>query len=80
MKMLLAAAERLGVERPAQRVLTGLAYALGLSMVVLGLYGAWLGHVNLSLPSLRVDNFSESLIEKTTKVRRMPRASSQRGA
>ena len=48
-RALLAAAERLGVERPAQRVLTGLAYALGLSMVALGLYGAWLGHVNLSL-------------------------------
>ena len=48
-RALLAAAERLGAERPAQRVLTGLAYALGLSMVVLGLYGAWLGHVNLSL-------------------------------
>ena len=48
-RALLAGAERLGVERPAQRVLTGLAYALGLSMVVLGLYGAWLGHVNLSL-------------------------------
>ena len=27
-------------------------------------------HVSLSLPSLRVDNFSESLIEKTTKVRK----------
>ena len=48
-RALLALAERLGVERPAQRVLTGLAYALGLSMVALGLYGAWLGHVNLSL-------------------------------
>ncbi len=48
-RALLAAAERLGAERPAQRVLTGLAYALGLSMVALGLYGAWLGHVNLSL-------------------------------
>ena len=28
------------------------------------------GHVSLSLPSLRVDNFSQSLIEKTTKVRK----------
>ena len=27
-------------------------------------------HVGLSLPSLRVDNFSESLVEKTTKVRK----------
>ena len=27
-------------------------------------------HVSLSLPSLRVDNFSESLIEKTTRVRK----------
>ena len=27
-------------------------------------------HVSLSLPSLRMDNFSESLIEKTTKVRK----------
>ena len=27
-------------------------------------------HVSLSLPSLRVDNFSQSLIEKTTKVRK----------
>ena len=27
-------------------------------------------HVSLSLPSLRVDNFSKSLIEKTTKVRK----------
>ena len=27
-------------------------------------------HVSLSLPSLRVDNFSESLVEKTTKVRK----------
>ena len=48
-RALLAAGERLGMERPAQRILTGLAYALGLSMVALGLYGAWLGHVNLSL-------------------------------
>ena len=28
-------------------------------------------HVSLSLPSLRVDNFSQSLVEKTTKVRMM---------
>lgn len=48
-RALLAAGERLGMERPAQRILTGLAYALGLFMVALGLYGAWLGHVNLSL-------------------------------
>ena len=27
-------------------------------------------HVSLSLPSLRMDNFSQSLIEKTTKVRK----------
>ena len=27
-------------------------------------------HVSLSLPSLRVDNFSQSLVEKTTKVRK----------
>lgn len=27
-------------------------------------------HVSLSLPSLRVDNFSESLVEKTTRVRK----------
>ena len=27
-------------------------------------------HVSLSLPSLRVDNFSETLVEKTTKVRK----------
>ena len=40
-------------------------------------------HVSLSLPSLRVDNFSESLIEKTTKVRKSgltfaPEAGTQR--
>ena len=27
-------------------------------------------HVSLSLPSLRMDNFSQSLLEKTTKVRK----------
>ncbi|MDD3430309.1 MAG: TIGR03960 family B12-binding radical SAM protein, partial [Oscillospiraceae bacterium] len=27
-------------------------------------------HINLSLPSLRIDNFSQELVEKTTKVRR----------
>ncbi len=40
-------------------------------------------HVNIALPSLRVDNFSESLIEKTTKVRKSgltfaPEAGTQR--
>ena len=40
-------------------------------------------HVSLSLPSLRVDNFSESLVEKTTKVRKSgltfaPEAGTQR--
>ena len=40
-------------------------------------------HVSLSLPSLRVDNFSQSLIEKTTKVRKSgltfaPEAGTQR--
>ncbi len=40
-------------------------------------------HVNIALPSLRIDNFSESLIEKTTKVRKSgltfaPEAGTQR--
>ena len=40
-------------------------------------------HVNISLPSLRIDNFSESLIQKTTKVRKSgltfaPEAGTQR--
>ncbi len=40
-------------------------------------------HVNISLPSLRIDNFSESLIAKTTKVRKSgltfaPEAGTQR--
>lgn len=40
-------------------------------------------HINLALPSLRVDNFTESLIEKTTKVRKSgltfaPEAGTQR--
>ena len=40
-------------------------------------------HVSLSLPSLRVDNFSQSLVEKTTKVRKSgltfaPEAGTQR--
>ena len=40
-------------------------------------------HVSISLPSLRVDNFSESLIQKTTKVRKSgltfaPEAGTQR--
>lgn len=40
-------------------------------------------HVSISLPSLRIDNFSESLIEKTTKVRKSgltfaPEAGTQR--
>lgn len=45
----------------------------------------WTGktHVSISLPSLRVDNFSESLIQKTTKVRKSgltfaPEAGTQR--
>ena len=45
----------------------------------------WAGkeHVSISLPSLRVDNFSESLIQKTTKVRKSgltfaPEAGTQR--
>ncbi len=39
---------------------------------VLDRLNAWAeaDHVSLSLPSLRVDNFSESLVEKTTKVRK----------
>lgn len=40
-------------------------------------------HVNISLPSLRIDNFSESLVEKTTRVRKSgltfaPEAGTQR--
>ena len=40
-------------------------------------------HVNLALPSLRIDNFSESLVEKTTRVRKSgltfaPEAGTQR--
>ena len=40
-------------------------------------------HVSLSLPSLRIDNFSESLLEKTTKIRKSgltfaPEAGTQR--
>lgn len=40
-------------------------------------------HVNIALPSLRIDNFSESLIEKTTRVRKSgltfaPEAGTQR--
>ena len=40
-------------------------------------------HVNMALPSLRIDNFSESLIQKTTKVRKSgltfaPEAGTQR--
>ena len=39
---------------------------------ILDRLNAWaeIDHVGLSLPSLRVDNFSESLVEKTTKVRK----------
>ena len=39
---------------------------------VLDRLNAWAeaDHVSLSLPSLRVDNFSQSLVEKTTKVRK----------
>lgn len=40
-------------------------------------------HINLALPSLRIDNFSESLVEKTTRVRKSgltfaPEAGTQR--
>jgi len=40
-------------------------------------------HINLSLPSLRIDNFSESLLEKTTRIRKSgltfaPEAGTQR--
>ena len=40
-------------------------------------------HINLSLPSLRIDNFSDSLLEKTTRVRKSgltfaPEAGTQR--
>ncbi|HIV88023.1 MAG TPA: TIGR03960 family B12-binding radical SAM protein [Candidatus Pygmaiobacter gallistercoris] len=40
-------------------------------------------HINLALPSLRIDNFSESLVEKTTRVRKSgltfaPEAGAQR--
>ena len=48
-RALLAGAERMGVERPVQKLLTFLAYALSAFMVALGLWGAWMGHVNFSL-------------------------------
>lgn len=40
-------------------------------------------HINLSLPSLRIDNFSESMVEKTTRIRKSgltfaPEAGTQR--
>ena len=40
-------------------------------------------HVSMSLPSLRIDNFSQSLVEKTTRVRKSgltfaPEAGTQR--
>lgn len=48
-RALLAGAEQMGVERPVQKLLTFLAYALGACMVALALWGAWMGHINLSL-------------------------------
>ena len=82
-RALLAAAERLGVERPAQRVLTGLAYALGLSMVVLGLYGAWLGHVNLSLlcagPYLAYAAHASGVAQSVRRMQRAQDAAQARG-
>ena len=76
---LLALAEWAGVERLAQRVLQWLAYALGAFMAALGLYGAWIGHINLSLlcagPYLA---YAAHACGVTHTVRRMQRAQAAR--
>ncbi len=46
---ILAFVERFGWERAMQRFLKRLAYLLAGCMLALGLYGAWHGHINLSL-------------------------------
>ncbi len=48
-RALAALAARLGMQRAFCRVMRLAAYAFSVSMVGLGLYGAWHGHVNLSL-------------------------------
>lgn len=48
-RVCMAFAIRLGCERAARRLLSVLAQAAGALLVVLGLYGAWHGYVNLSL-------------------------------
>lgn len=48
-RALLALAAHFGHQRALQKLLQGLAYLLGAVMVCIGLYGAWLGHINLSL-------------------------------
>ena len=48
-RAVMALAARLGLETAFRRGMLCLAYALGLGLVGLGLWGAWRGHVNLSL-------------------------------
>lgn len=51
-RVLLAAARRFRAERALRRFMLLLSYLLSLGLVVLGLYGAWQGHVNPSLLAL----------------------------
>ena len=48
-RAVLALASKLGCAPAALRVMRFMAYALAVALVALGLYGAWRGHVNLSL-------------------------------
>ncbi|MEG2480906.1 MAG: hypothetical protein RSB06_02645 [Clostridia bacterium] len=48
-RVVMAMASRFGVQAAFRRGMLWLAYALGAAMVVLGLYGAWLSHMNPTL-------------------------------
>lgn len=48
-RIIMAVAMHYGVETVARRIMLYLAYALGIALALLGLYGAWLGYLNFSL-------------------------------
>lgn len=76
-RAVMAIASRFGAEAAARRLMLWLAYVLSAAMVGLGLYGAWYGHVNLSLlllgPYLAYAARESSV---SSSVRRMSRAQS----
>ena len=48
-RVILAFAKKAGSENAVRKILSYLAYAVGVVMVILGIYGVWIGITNLSL-------------------------------